>query len=225
MQNGSSSGQQNTSGGQQRQQSFSSQQHTAASSGPSTPKPDGIPSSDSSFEVDTVVEEASTSTSDKERSATSAKGTQSGKQAQRARSAAWMRAALNRTLRSERLENGWKRIQMQLGEDKGTMTVKARRDADGVAVSVNFSDTALRAQASAQASQLQEALEQQYETDVDFSLMQDGDSGPSQDESEAGPAERNALSERTPAEDGETSDDAASSSRSRSTGATREWIG
>src|SRR5690606_15692231 len=75
---------------------------------------------------------------------------------------AWLRTAFTQTLRTFAGDDGWKVLEMQLEEGQGTMTVKARREKDHVAVSVGFSDPSLRAMAAANTERLQQALQSQY---------------------------------------------------------------
>ena len=70
--------------------------------------------------------------------------------------------------------DGWKTLEMQLKNGDGLMTVRTRQGKDQMAVSVGFSDARMRAQAAASLNQLQEMLQSQYDTNVDFSLMGDG---------------------------------------------------
>ncbi|GIV59775.1 MAG: hypothetical protein KatS3mg043_0864 [Rhodothermaceae bacterium] len=61
-------------------------------------------------------------------------------------------------------------LELRLDDGDGTMTIKARRDAERVIVAVSFSDPHLRLLASENADRLQEALRQQYDASVDLSL-------------------------------------------------------
>lgn len=88
--------------------------------------------------------------------------------------AAWLRAVMSNARRITATDDGWKVLEMDLDEGDGTVTIKARRDDAGVAVSVGFSDPSLRALAEAQAQRLQEALQSRYETAVDFSFFSGG---------------------------------------------------
>jgi hypothetical protein len=92
-------------------------------------------------------------------------------------SAAWRRAAHTGSTRSYRLENGWHVLTMDLEEESGQMTVKARRSDEKVSVSVGMNDPKLRALVAANTDRLQAALNAEYETDVDFTLS--GDDGQS----------------------------------------------
>ena len=99
---------------------------------------------------------------------------------------AWLRAVQSRPLRTY-AEAGWNVLEMQLDEGEGTVTIKARREEERVAVSVGFSDPTLRALASAQSDRLQQVLQAQYDSVVDFSLMNSGSdtSGRREDSAEA----------------------------------------
>jgi hypothetical protein len=67
-------------------------------------------------------------------------------------------------------EDGWQVLEMTLDNGDGTMTIKARRDADRMSIAVGFSDPQLRTMAVANEERLRQALQQQYETAVDLSL-------------------------------------------------------
>ena len=97
-------------------------------------------------------------------------------------SVAWLRAVLNNARQAVFSEDGWKVLEMNLDEGDGTVIIKARREEGRVAVAVGFSDPELRALASTHADRLQEALQAEYDTAVDFSLFSDntGDSGEQQ---------------------------------------------
>lgn len=64
-------------------------------------------------------------------------------------------------------------MEVKLEEGEGTLLVKARREADHVAVSVGFSDPALRSFALEQADRLRETLQQHYGTAIDLHLASD----------------------------------------------------
>jgi hypothetical protein len=89
---------------------------------------------------------------------------------------AWLRSVTTGPLRLQDLENGWKSLELQLPEGNGTVTVRARREEEKVAVAVGFSDPALRSMAAASIDRLRELLQDQYGTKVDFSLMDGGSS-------------------------------------------------
>ena len=137
--------------------------------------------------------------------------------------AAWLRAVLGNARQSVFADGGWKVLEMNLDEGDGTVTIKARREEGRVAVAVGFSDPELRALASAHADRLQEVLQTEYETTVDFSLFSDdaGDSGDRQQSQGAGPAIPGAA-----ATDGEGAiRDDRPSRRSLPAGAQHEWVG
>ncbi len=137
---------------------------------------------------------------------------------QRALAAAWARALASGPTRTDLLAGGWKVLQMPLRQGDGTVTIKARREEDQMAVAVGFSDAKLRAQAAASPQHLHDALQAQYEGAVDFSLMDGGESSGSFDERAASPSagDASAPAER---EDGEEQPPPAR------TGARHEWIG
>lgn len=134
---------------------------------------------------------------------------------------AWLRAVQSRPLRTY-AEAGWNVLEMQLEEGEGTVTIKARREEERVAVSVGFSDPTLRALASAQSDRLQQVLQTQYDSAVDFSLMNSGSDTPGrrEDSPEAhGPANPNG-SNKAP----ETHDNPLPA-RGPMPGARNEWVG
>ena len=92
-------------------------------------------------------------------------------QQNRAVPVAWLRAVLNNARQAVSSEDGWKVLEMNLDEGDGTVTIKARREEGRVAIAVGFSDPELRALANTHADRLQEALQAEYETTVDFSLF------------------------------------------------------
>ncbi len=67
-------------------------------------------------------------------------------------------------------EGGWQQMQIELGEGGGSVTVRARREAERVIVSVGFSDPSVRAQAMASADRLHESLQAEFGGNVDFSF-------------------------------------------------------
>jgi hypothetical protein len=134
---------------------------------------------------------------------------------------AWLNAAKHGPLRTAELAGGWKSLEMSLGEDKGTMTVKARQGREQTAVSVGFSETRVQAQVAANARQLQEAMQAQYGTDVDLSFSGDDASESDQHASDGAGADRpSALAP----EDESPDEDRSGTSTLRSRGR-REWVG
>lgn len=134
---------------------------------------------------------------------------------------AWLNAAKQGPLRTAELAGGWKSLEMSLGEDKGTMTVKARQGQEQTAVSVGFSETRVQAQVAANARQLQDAMQAQYGTDVDLSFS-GGDANESDQNASDG-----AASERSSAlapGDESTDEDQSGGATLRGRGR-REWIG
>lgn len=99
---------------------------------------------------------------------------------------AWLKTAAQGPMRTAALSGGWKAMEMALGDGDGTLTVKARQDQDGMAVSVGLTDARLRTQMVANARQLQDAMQAQYDTDVDLSFAggdAEGSGGQSTDDS------------------------------------------
>jgi hypothetical protein len=85
----------------------------------------------------------------------------------------WLPTPLPATPRSFATEPGWAALEVTLEEGEGTVLVQTRREADHVAVSVGFSDPALRTFAQEQAERLRETLEQHYGTTIDLHLAND----------------------------------------------------
>lgn len=135
---------------------------------------------------------------------------------------AWMKTLMNQPARAFALNNGWQVLQVQLEDGQGSLTVSARRDDDSVAVSVGFTDAALRGQAAVHAGRIQDALQTQYQAQVDFSLQDDTQGQSSRDRSNSG---RPSQPLGGAAIEPDTSSSAASSSaRAALLGANHEWI-
>uniref|UniRef100_UPI0020736275 hypothetical protein n=1 Tax=Salinibacter ruber TaxID=146919 RepID=UPI0020736275 len=134
---------------------------------------------------------------------------------------AWLNAAKNGPLRTAELAGGWKALEMSLGEDKGTMTVKARQGQEQTAVSVGFSETRVQAQVASNARQLQDAMQAQYGTDVDLSFS-GGDANESDQQASDGASSEgaSALAPGDESTDADESSGAPLRGRGR-----REWIG
>ncbi|WP_251953373.1 hypothetical protein [Salinibacter ruber] len=134
---------------------------------------------------------------------------------------AWLNAARNGPLRTAELAGGWKALEMSLGEDKGTMTVKARQGQEQTAVSVGFSETRVQAQVASNARQLQDAMQAQYGTDVDLSFS-GGDANESDQQASDG-ASSEGASALAPGDESTDADESSGASlRGRGR---REWIG
>ncbi|MFQ5571127.1 MAG: hypothetical protein ACE5G0_15715 [Rhodothermales bacterium] len=154
----------------------------------------------------------------------SARATRSSVPQHRAVPAAWLRAVLSNARQMQMTEDGWKVLEMDLDEGDGTVTIKARREDGRVAVAVGFSDPDLRALASIHADRLQEVLQAEYETAVDFSLF-NGDSGNAGEQRQAeGTGGRTTTGGVDAGTDDATSGD-RSSRRTLPAGARHEWIG
>ncbi len=103
-------------------------------------------------------------------------------------SAAWLRAALHQNGGALSARDGWNMLEMKLDDGDGTMIIKARRDAERVAVTVGFSDPHLRALTAENADRLQEALRRHYDASVDLSFTGDGsDASPGREHANARP--------------------------------------
>ena len=136
---------------------------------------------------------------------------------------AWLRAVLNNARQAVFSEDGWKVLEMNLDDGDGTVTIKARREEGRVAVAVGFSDPELRALASSHADRLQEALQAEYETAVDFSLFSDNadDSGARQQSDGA----RAAVGPAAGVDADADTHDSPAARRSLPAGAQHEWVG
>jgi len=185
----------------------------------------GLPAQPES-DPDGMAADALLARTDAEKAAeASASGTRGPRRAfsqSRTVSAAWLRAALSNARQTVFTEDGWKMLEMNLDGGEGTVTIKARREEGRVSVAVGFSDPDLRALASAHADRLQEVLQAEYETTVDFSLF-NSNAGHSEEREQAGGT-------RAPAATGPAGadDEAAAVSTVRSTlplGARHEWVG
>jgi len=133
---------------------------------------------------------------------------------------AWLNAAKQAPMRTVELSGGWKAMELALGKEKGTVTVKARQGQENVAVSLGFSESRVQAQLVANARQLQDAMQAQYGTDVDLSF-----SGGSADESDTQTSDSSApdRSVSSASEEAPTDEDGGASSIRRR--GRREWIG
>jgi hypothetical protein len=134
---------------------------------------------------------------------------------------AWINAAKQGPLRTAELAGGWKAMEMSLGEDKGTMTVKARQGPEHMAVSVGFSEARVQAQVVANARQLQDAMQAQYGTDVDLSFGGEDADGSDQQPAEGGGADRSATLASGEAD----ADEEGNGTATLRSGGRREWIG
>jgi len=161
------------------------------------------------------------SLSDSGKAASSSKG-RAGSGPPRTLPSAWLNAAKQAPLRTAELSGGWNAMKLGLGADKGTVTVKARQGQESMSVSVGFSESRVQAQVTANARQLQEAMQNQYGTDVDLSFS-DGDPRDSGEHGADGSAPDRttpSTSNAEPAADDESPGDASIRSRGR-----REWVG
>lgn len=114
-------------------------------------------------------------------------------------------------------------MEMALGDGDGTLTVKARQDQDGMAVSVGLTDARLRTQVVANARQLQDAMQAQYDTDVDLSFAggdAEGSGGQSPDDSA-----RNNTSSSVRLAERSIDEEDSSENRPVRRHEGREWIG
>jgi len=139
------------------------------------------------------------------------------------RTAAWFQMAMAFAERVRQHVDG-QMLEVELADGEGTLRVETRRHPDHVAVSVQLSDPQLRALVAAHADRIQEALQAQYQTAVQFSLSGGGEQGARQQQAFA-----QAPTHGTPLASG--SDTSGStpveSSRARvlHPGSRHEWIG
>ena len=139
-----------------------------------------------------------------------------------AAAAAWLDRLVERAPRP--LTAQWQTLEIALPEGEGTVSVRARREDEAVAVAVHFSDPRLRGIAGAHADRLQEALRAQYDADVTLSLLNDsaGGSGGHRHDADGGAARHG---RRSPAPAAAAPAPAPSSPRPTHPGSAREWIG
>ncbi len=169
------------------------------------------------------IAQASVERTASEASAGRARAARGGLPQSRVVPAAWLRAVLGNARQSVFAEGGWKVLEMNLDEGDGTVIIKARREEGRVAVAVGFSDPGLRALASAHADRLQEVLQAEYETAVDFSLFS-SDAGHSGERQEAeGTDAPNSVAAHTGGE-GDLRDDRPAR-RPLPAGTQHEWVG
>lgn len=137
---------------------------------------------------------------------------------------AWLKTAAQGPLRTAELASGWKAMELSLGQENGSVTVKARSDQDGMAVSVNLSDPRLRSQIAANARQLQETMQGQYGSDVDLSFG-GGDAGTSGDQTPDESATRSGAQASTSSDRAAEKDASDDPVHRRGPHGGREWIG
>ncbi len=142
----------------------------------------------------------------------------------RARMLAWLRSTGRPTMQAQG-KDGWKTLEMQLKNGDGLIKVQTRQGKDHMAVSVGFSDARLRAQAAASLNQLQESLQSQYDTPVDFSLMGDGSQDAQQHDASDGPDRMGRRGTSAPGADAAEDEQPTSLRRPLAPGSLREWIG
>ncbi len=90
------------------------------------------------------------------------------------RTAAWFQIAMAFAERVRQHVDG-QMLEVELSDGEGTLRIETRRHPDHVVVSVQLSDPQLRALVAAHADRIQEALQAQYQTAVQFSLSGGGD--------------------------------------------------
>ena len=134
---------------------------------------------------------------------------------------AWLRAVLSNARQAVSSEDGWKVLEMNLDEGDGTVTIKARREEGRVAIAVGFSDPELRALANTHADRLQEALQAEYETTVDFSLFSGNQHDPGAQHQQGGPSRAVAATAHA---DADANHDRPAR-RSLLAGTQHEWVG
>ncbi len=136
-------------------------------------------------------------------------------------SAAWLQSLLDPTSGVHTGADGWKMLEMKLDDGDGTMTIRTRREAEHVVVSVGFSDPRVRDLAQQNMDRLHEALNQQYETAVDFSLDHDQSGS---NENDRHPSRRITKDARIAREASKATETASSPELVRA-GARHVWVG
>lgn len=136
---------------------------------------------------------------------------------------AWQAQLLRPGNATMRMENGWQVLRIRLDDD-GSMTVRTRQTEQGLSVTVGLTDPALRAQAMAQADRIQQNLQTQLDSPVDFSFQSD------QSSSQSGQRDANAQqSARTQGRTGlgtaERQGIGEAPAPRRSLQGQREWVG
>ncbi|WP_244870253.1 hypothetical protein [Rhodothermus marinus] len=139
------------------------------------------------------------------------------------RTAAWFQMAMAFAERVRQHFDG-QMLEVELADGEGTLRVETRRHPDHVAVSVQLSDPQLRALVAAHADRIQEALQAQYQTAVQFSLSGGGEQGARQQQ-----AFTQAPAHGTPLASGSDASGPAPAESSRARvlrpGSRHEWIG
>ena len=139
------------------------------------------------------------------------------------RTAAWFQMAMAFAERVRQHVDG-QMLEVELADGEGTLRVETRRHPDHVAVSVQLSDPQLRALVAAHADRIQEALQAQYQTAVQFSLSGGGEQGARQQQ-----AFTQAPAHGTPLASGSDASGPAPAESSRARvlrpGSRHEWIG
>ena len=117
---------------------------------------------------------------------------------------------------------GWQQMQIELEGGGGSVTVRARREAERVVVAVGFTDPSVRAQAMASAERLHESLQAEFGSNVDFSFDAQSDSrGDTADRSHpTTPTSRSQSDTRPPASSAPTV-----ARPTLGAHASREWVG
>jgi hypothetical protein len=88
-----------------------------------------------------------------------------------AATAAWLRSFMARNAQAITMQDGWQVIEMNLEENQGTLTVKAKQDNERVSVAVGLSDPRMGTFIQANAAKIEEVLQAQYEKNVDLSFF------------------------------------------------------
>ena len=141
------------------------------------------------------------------------------------RSAAWARAMAQQQAATTTTDNGWKSLEMRLKNGDGLLTVETQRSKDRLSVNVGFTDSRLRSLAAASASQIQDALQSQFDTDVDLSLMQDGAEDSPSRRRGSSPNSRSAPSPAALLAETDSALSDGPSARAIAAGAQHEWVG
>lgn len=136
-------------------------------------------------------------------------------------SLAWLDAVMQRPAAFHTEANGTQVLRLELEDDDGTVTLRARRDGERMLVNVTFTDPTMQASAESQGDDIRSALQQLFESGIDLSFSQNEDAKQNLREAHnrtTGPRGREAVM---------AADDVSSTSRTRTiaAGARHEWVG
>lgn len=162
-----------------------------------------------------------------DRSRTNSRAARSSSFANNTRSAAWARAMAQQSAAFHQTDkSGRQSLEMQLRNGDGRLTVETQRSKDRLSVNVGFTENRLRSAAAANAQQIQESLQSQFNTNVDLSLMQNNAGGASSHSDSSQPPSRASSAQGAEESGGEAqTSEHGPSARAVAAGAQHEWIG